>query len=147
MGVAVPLSPPVLSVYCQLRQSDCYNTMIRKLIHMLLCFEFITAFVYITLRLTMWKGDMGRWEDDVAVYLESTGFDKVSRGSAVCIATAYGLDDRGVGVRVLVESEFSLLHIVQTGSGAPPTSYSMGTGCSLHGGKAAGAWRWPITST
>jgi hypothetical protein len=37
----------------------------------------------------------------------------VSRGSAVGIATAYSLDDRGVGVRVPVVSEFSLLHIVQ----------------------------------
>jgi hypothetical protein len=37
---------------------------------------------------------------------------RVSRGSVVGIATAYGLDNRGVGVRVLVESEFSLLYIV-----------------------------------
>jgi hypothetical protein len=49
----------------------------------------------------------------------------VSRGSAVGIATAYGLEDRGVGVRVPVGSEFSLLHIVQTGSWADPGSYPM----------------------
>jgi hypothetical protein len=62
----------------------------------------------------------------------------VSRGSAVGIVTAYGLDDRGVGVRVPVGSGFSLLHIVQTGSGAHAASYPMGTGGSFPGGKAAG---------
>jgi hypothetical protein len=35
--------------------------------------------------------------------------------------------------------EFSLLQIVQTGSGVHPTSYSMGAGGSFPGGKAAGA--------
>jgi hypothetical protein len=49
----------------------------------------------------------------------------VSRGRAVGIASAYGLDDGGV-------------HIVQTGSGVYPTSYSMGTGGSFHEGNAAG---------
>jgi hypothetical protein len=47
----------------------------------------------------------------------------VSRGIAVGIATGYGLDDRAAGVRVLVRSEFSLLHIVQTGSGAHTASF------------------------
>jgi hypothetical protein len=36
--------------------------------------------------------------------------------------------------------EFALLHVVQTGSEAHPASYPMGTGDSLPGGKAAGAW-------
>jgi hypothetical protein len=35
--------------------------------------------------------------------------------------------------------DFSLLHSVQTGSGAQPASYAMGTGGSLFGGKAAAA--------
>jgi hypothetical protein len=61
-----------------------------------------------------------------------------SRGSVVGIATGYGLDDRGVGVRVPVRPEFSLLHVVQTGSGAHPTSYPIGTGGSFPGGKVAG---------
>ncbi|PNF40176.1 hypothetical protein B7P43_G08264, partial [Cryptotermes secundus] len=61
-----------------------------------------------------------------------------SRDGAVGIATAYGLDDRGVAVRVPVGSEFSLLHTVQTGSGAHPTSYPMGTRGSLAGGKWIG---------
>jgi hypothetical protein len=46
-----------------------------------------------------------------------------------------GLDDRGIGVRVPVRSEFSLLHIVQTFSGVHP----MGTRGSFPEGKAAGA--------
>jgi hypothetical protein len=61
-----------------------------------------------------------------------------SRDSSVGIATGYGLQD-GVGVRVPVGQEFLLLHVVQTGSGVHPTSYTKGTGCSFLGGKAAGA--------
>jgi hypothetical protein len=48
--------------------------------------------------------------------------------SAVGIATGYGLDIRGVGVRILVGQEFSFLHVVQTGSEVHPTSYPTGTG-------------------
>jgi hypothetical protein len=69
------------------------------------------------------------------------------------------MDDGEVGIPVLVGSriffsscrpgrssspgkgqEFSLLHVVQTGSGVHPTSYPMGTGGSIPEGKAAGAW-------
>jgi hypothetical protein len=59
--------------------------------------------------------------------------------SAVGIATSYGLDDRGFGVRVSVGSIIFLLHVVQTGSGIHPTSYQMGTVGSFPWGKAAGA--------
>jgi len=41
---------------------------------------------------------------------------------------------------------FSLHHRVQTGSGAHPASYPMGTRGSFPGGKAAGTWSWPLTS-
>jgi hypothetical protein len=51
-------------------------------------------------------------------------------GSAVCIASGYGLDDRGVRV---------FLHVVQTGSGVHTTYYPMGTGGSFPGCKAARA--------
>jgi hypothetical protein len=60
------------------------------------------------------------------VFLRYRGNVK-SRDSSVGIATGYVLDDRGVGVRVPVGQEFSLLHLVQTGSGVHPTSYLMGT--------------------
>jgi hypothetical protein len=62
----------------------------------------------------------------------------VSRGSAVGIATVYELDDRGVGVRVPVGSEFSLLHIVQNCFGAHSASYPVGTRGSFPGSKATG---------
>jgi hypothetical protein len=42
--------------------------------------------------------------------------------------------------------DFSLLHSVQTGSGAHAASYPVGTGGSFPRGKEAGAWRWSVTS-
>jgi hypothetical protein len=59
------------------------------------------------------------------------------RDSSVGIAAGYGLEDGGVGVQVLVRQEFSLLHVVHTSFGVHPTSYTMGIGGSLLGGKAA----------
>jgi hypothetical protein len=47
-----------------------------------------------------------------------------SRDSSVGIVTGYGLDDRGVGVRVPVGTRIFSLHIVQTGSRASPASSS-----------------------
>jgi hypothetical protein len=70
-----------------------------------------------------------------------------SRDSSVGIALGYGLDDRGSKVRFPVGAgNTSLDHRVQNGSGAHPASYSMGTRGSFAGGKAAGAWSWPLTS-
>jgi hypothetical protein len=64
--------------------------------------------------------------------------DIIHRDSSVGIATGYGLDDRGVGVRVSVRSNFSLLHVVQTGSGVHPASYPIGTKDSFPGVKRPG---------
>jgi hypothetical protein len=61
-----------------------------------------------------------------------------SRDSVVGIATDYGLDDRGVGVRVPIGSRIFSLHVVQTGSGAHPASYPMGTRGSSPGVKRPG---------
>jgi hypothetical protein len=44
------------------------------------------------------------------------------------------------------DQAFSLLHVVQPGPRAHPVSYPMGIGGSFPGGKAAGAWSWPLTS-
>jgi hypothetical protein len=61
-----------------------------------------------------------------------------SRDSSVGIATGYGLDARGIGVRFPSGArDFSLLDIVHTGCGAHPASYLMGSGSFLPGGKAA----------
>jgi hypothetical protein len=65
---------------------------------------------------------------------------EISRDGTVGIATGYGLDDRGKEVRFPEEAgDFSLLHHVQTSTGAQPASYLMGTWGSIHGGKAAEA--------
>jgi len=51
------------------------------------------------------------------------------------------------GVRVPAGAgNFSLLHRLQTGSGAHPASYPVGTRGSFLGGNAAGAWSWSLTS-
>jgi hypothetical protein len=57
--------------------------------------------------------------------------------SAVGIAT--GLTTKGSEFESRWGQEFSLLHVVQTGSGAHPASYPMGTGGSFPEGKVAGA--------
>jgi hypothetical protein len=64
-------------------------------------------------------------------------FKPMSRDSAVGIATSYGLDGWGVGVRVPVGSRIFLLHVAQTGSGAHPAFYLKGTGGFFPGVK------WP----
>jgi hypothetical protein len=66
-----------------------------------------------------------------------------SRDSSVGIATGYGLNAR---VRFPAVKDFSLLHSIQTDSGAHPASYPMGTGGSFPGGKAGEAWSWPLAS-
>jgi hypothetical protein len=52
----------------------------------------------------------------------------VSRGGAVGIATGYGLDDRGVGVRVPVASRILVSPYRPDRLSGPPTSYPMDTG-------------------
>jgi hypothetical protein len=56
-----------------------------------------------------------------------------------------GLGAGWSGVRVPAGAgNFSLHHCVQTGSGARPASYPMGTRGSFPGDKAAEAWSWPL---
>jgi hypothetical protein len=61
-----------------------------------------------------------------------------SLDSSVGRANGYGLDDLGVEFESRKGKKFSLLHVVQTGSGVHPTSYPMGNGELFSGGKAAG---------
>jgi hypothetical protein len=58
--------------------------------------------------------------------------------SVLGIATGYGLYDRGVGVRVPVESRISSSPCRPDRLGDHPASYPIGTGGSFTGGKAAG---------
>jgi hypothetical protein len=61
------------------------------------------------------------------------------RDSVVGIATGYGLDDRGVGVRVPLGQDFSAIHVVQTDFKAHLAYNPMDTAGSFPGVKAAGA--------
>jgi hypothetical protein len=56
-------------------------------------------------------------------------------GSSGSIVSDYGLDDRAIEVRSPAGADFSSSPCVQTGSGAHPASYPMGTGGSFSGGK------------
>jgi hypothetical protein len=60
------------------------------------------------------------------------------RGSLVVIAASCEVNNRGVVIRVPVGSRISLLHIMQTGSGAHPVFHPIGTGGDFPEGKAAG---------
>jgi hypothetical protein len=60
-----------------------------------------------------------------------------SRGSSVSTVSDYGLNDRAIEVRSPTKAEdFSSSPCIQTGSGAHPASYPMGTGGPLPGVKA-----------
>jgi hypothetical protein len=68
-------------------------------------------------------------------------------GSGMSQWYSAGLRAVWLGVRVPTGAgNFSRHHRVQTGSGAHPASYPMGTRASFPGGKATGAWSWPLTS-
>jgi hypothetical protein len=60
--------------------------------------------------------------------------------SVVGIATGYVCEDWQVGVESQWGPEFSLLHVVQIGSGAHPASYPIGTVGPFPEIKAAGEW-------
>jgi hypothetical protein len=70
-----------------------------------------------------------------------------SRDSSVGIATRLLGDYMGCRFRFLAGAgNFSLHHRVQNGSGAYPAFCPMSNRGSFPGGKAAGAWSWPLTS-
>jgi hypothetical protein len=58
-----------------------------------------------------------------------------SRSSSGSIVSDYGLDDWAVEVRSPTGTEFSSSPCVQTGSGAHPASYPMGTGGKARPGR------------
>jgi hypothetical protein len=71
--------------------------------------------------------------------------NSVRVGSVVAKVTRWGLAVREIVVRFLAGTR-ALLQGFQTNSVAHTFSYSMGTGGSLSGDKAAMAWSWPPTS-
>jgi hypothetical protein len=87
------------------------------------------------------------WDSpQLILYFNRTLATMWSRDSAVGIATDYGLDDWGVGNGVPVGSRiFSSANRPERLWG-PPNHLSNGYRGSFAGGKAAGAWSWPLTS-
>jgi hypothetical protein len=74
--------------------------------------------------------------------------DVRGRKSSVGIENGYGAGGpRGQSSSPGRGKNFSPLHVVQIGSAAHPASYPMGHGGSFLGGKAAGAWSWPLNNT
>jgi hypothetical protein len=72
-----------------------------------------------------------------AVFIIVMIIKNVSRGSSGSIVSDYGLDNRAIEVRSPTGAEdFSSSLCVQTGSGAHPASYPVGTGGPFLGGKA-----------
>jgi hypothetical protein len=82
--------------------------------------------------------NIGELLPDCTVHVHVYDNGMWSRDRVVGIATGYGLDDREVGVRVVMVQEFFLLCIVQTGSEVHTTSYTMGTGSAFPGVKRPG---------
>jgi hypothetical protein len=74
-------------------------------------------------------------------YNEHRTVTAVSRDSVVGIVTGCELNGWGVGVRVPLQSRIFSSPRRPDWLWGHPASYPMGTG-----GKAAGAWRWPLTS-
>jgi hypothetical protein len=72
----------------------------------------------------------------IIIIINSSSSSSSSRRSSVGIACR--MDDRGVGVRVSLHLNFSLLHVVQAGSGVQPASCPMGTGALSPGVKRQG---------
>jgi hypothetical protein len=73
----------------------------------------------------------------ITCYLHYKFHVLMSCGSSGSIVSDYGLDDRAIEVRSLMGAEdFSSSPCVQTGSGAHPASYPMGTGGPFPRGKA-----------
>jgi hypothetical protein len=70
----------------------------------------------------------------------------LSRDSSVGIATGYGLDDQGAWVRVPVGKKIFTSPYRPDRLWGPPNFLQNGYLGFFPGGKAAGAWSWPLTS-
>jgi hypothetical protein len=99
---------------------------------------YIVFYGTLYLNLTQYIPGFGEKFSETFLSCEIVRMEVKRRDSALGMATGYWLDIQGNGVRIPIRFRISLLHIVQTGSGAHPASYPMGTGCDFPGIKAAG---------
>jgi hypothetical protein len=82
----------------------------------------------------------GHRNENTWKYRDPNQYPKVVQPEVVVgIVIGYCWITEETGFESQYGQEFSLLHIVQTGSGVNSPSYSMGTEGSFHGGKAAWA--------
>jgi hypothetical protein len=79
--------------------------------------------IFSTSSFACWKETRKWFLYQIILYIKFHPSASKSQDSVVGIATGYGLDNRGVAVPV--GQEFSLLHVVQTGSGVHPTSIKL----------------------
>jgi hypothetical protein len=84
--------------------------------------------------------------DEVTPYQEDQAFfcSGPTPLAPVVPTTAAGLQRRFLSAPSILFPRY--LAPIQTVSGVHPISYPMGTGGPFPGGKAAGAWSWPLTS-
>jgi hypothetical protein len=92
-----------------------------------------------------WEYSYIYWNEEIA-YLLWQSYEYVGAGIAQWYSARLWAGWSGVWVLARV-GNFSLHCHIQTGSGSHPTSCPMVTRGSLPGGKAAGVWSWPLTSS
>jgi hypothetical protein len=76
----------------------------------------------------------------------SLSYSCTNRVSSVGIATGYGLEDRGVGVRAPVGLRISTSPYRAGRLLGPRNPIAIGYWRSFDGGRAVGAWVWPLTT-
>jgi hypothetical protein len=124
-------TPPLTQGFRQLRKSTLFGNL---------------AYINVQKSVVITSSHYGSIDHFINGTFEFLTFCIRSRDSVVCIASSYGLDDRGVGVRVPVGSRIFFSPNRPDRLWGPPNLLFNGYRGSFPGGKAAGAWSWPLTS-